>query len=121
MLRLLAVLFPLTASPHLRSEHCLHGMCAAHWTALQTAVQLAGGIPSCGDIGVLPHVLADLHAVCAACGALLTDASPPALFSDVIVQLAPKLAEVKLMNVAVGPGEGSLAPQFYFGCVHCVF
>ncbi len=79
---------------HLCSKERLHGMCAAHWAALQTAVQLAGGASSCDD--ALPHIITDLHAICDTCGALLTDASLLALFSDVAVQLGPSFAKVRL-------------------------
>ncbi len=77
---------------HLRSEDCLHGVCAAHAAALQTVVQTQEGVSSCYDSQL--HIAADLHSICDACGVLLTDASLVALFSDTIVRLTLNLAEV---------------------------
>ena len=96
----LSVLTALAFCLHLCSDECRQGVCAAHWAALQTLVQMLGGLAGCG--GVLPHIITDLHTVCSTCSALLTDASLTALFSDALVQLAPRLAEVRSAAAVVG-------------------
>lgn len=70
------------------------GICVAHGAALQTAIQMLGGLPGCGS--VLPHIVADLHSLSLACSrsAAPVDASLTDLFSGAIVELAPTLFQV---------------------------
>ncbi|KAI7844407.1 hypothetical protein COHA_002001 [Chlorella ohadii] len=70
----------------LLSKERLHGMCAAHAAALQSAVQLAGGLTGCRRM--LAFVVEDLLIISRNCEALLTDGSLLALFSEALVQLA---------------------------------
>ncbi|KAI7844408.1 hypothetical protein COHA_002002 [Chlorella ohadii] len=76
----------------LLSQERLHGMCAAHWAALQTLVQMLGGLAGCGD--VLSSIVSDLYTICRNCEPLLTDGSLLALLSEAFVQLATKLPQL---------------------------
>ena len=99
---LLSTSLPAPSAPcQLRSKERLHGMCAAHAAALQSAVQLAGGLTGCRRM--LAFVVEDLLIISRNCEALLTDGSLLALFSEALVQLADILP-------LVGPGHACRWP-----------
>ena len=75
-----------------RRRECLHGICSAHWAALQSAIQIIGGLPHSAD--ALHSIAVDLHAINNSCAALREDAALAAIFSCVIADLTPSLREV---------------------------
>lgn len=95
------------------SKESLQGMCAAHWAALQAAVQVGGGLQGCSIL--LPHIVADLRAVGFHCPALLVHTPLPALFSEAVRRLAPDLWQVCPLRLqsqsCAASSNGAIAQQ----------
>ena len=72
-------------------------MCAAHWAALSTAVELLGGLAACTG-PLLRCIVADICSVANNCRPLLTDASMSTMLSKAVARAAPKLCEVRVAS-----------------------
>lgn len=80
------------------SHDCLHGICAAHWAALQAAVDMSGGVSGCGI--VVRHIGADLDSISTHFPAIGEHAPFIAMLTEVVAQLVPFRDEVSLASIS---------------------
>ena len=100
------------------SESCLHGMCAAHWVAFQTAAQSLGGLAAPGCAAVVGQFVTDLHSLAIMCQHLLMVPEFTALFSEAIGQMGLDMLQVRL-HALYSQLQGCAAPNLHHcGCAN---